>query len=113
MNIRDFFFLFFFLVAPVIDTQLKKLDKTEGEFASLICKTTAGNPKPMEFRWYKRNKTGNYDPVTNTVIAYDQYNLNVTASRAKKGQYKCEVRNRGGMATHVVTLNVRCKYENG
>lgn len=113
MNIRDFFFLFFFLVAPVIDTQLKKLDKTEGEFASLICKTTAGNPKPMEFRWYKRNKTGNYDPVTNTVTAYDQYNLNVTASRAKKGQYKCEVRNRGGMATHVVTLNVRCKYENG
>jgi len=98
------------VVAPRINKENPTLQKTEDEFASLLCKAEVGNPKPLYFQWFKTDKNNNFQPITSVVAADERYDLNITkVKRDSQGKYQCLVTNRGGEDRHSITLNVRYK----
>ena len=96
---------------PTIDKDFKSLLKTEREFASLKCLTTAGNPKPMKFTWSKKRESDGKYIELKSVEAWDRYDYNISSVERKHlGTYRCEVENLGGKDAHNIELRVRCKY---
>lgn len=94
-------------VAPQFVQELTTTTVVEGEVVKLECKAT-GKPAP-EIRWYKEEKeikSSKHIEITTTAEG-TQVALIKNAEVADAGKYKCEAKNKAGVAKTVASLDVK------